>query len=244
MKLYSRVCQNGHVLDTDPNPDADHRLDSPDFCPECGTEAFKTCPNCLDTHIPVNKPSEVPRPFDKRDLPNYCSGCGSDFPWVDPVKNHETRDGSFIAISDKDVSGRFYLQLVHEINQCYRVNSNNATYVLYRKLIENLIYDSLRAYHDSPEDIGLYFDKENGRRQNFDELVNSLKKSKDELKRFSSAVDSDLIYKIREFQDKGNSSAHTVENLVKDEEISEKSKDATYVAKVLFQLRENIYTTS
>jgi len=48
-------------------------------------------------------------------------------------------------VDDKFLEDRFYLNLVKEINGSYRCGLPSATWILLRKIFENLLIDSLRA---------------------------------------------------------------------------------------------------
>lgn len=263
-RKYIRACQNGHVINVFDRPNSNAvnfgdgsnpsiHLAGPNYCQECGTETIVSCTDCGSSISIVAETeshslkgdgitSEI-APVEKDDLPSYCPNCGTAFPWLTPVEQETVRDGVFLDLDPSEVSGYFYQELVNEINKCYKTKANNATNILYRKLLENLVYDIL-LFRFGPKRIELYYDTNNGR-LGFKELVENLKDNKSELKQFSSAIgDPDTIRRIWQFKQHGDSSAHSKENLVTDDEIEEKTKEATQVAKILLELRENIRTAS
>lgn len=244
------ACENGHTLDYKILSNIKDRINdgedpfsgSINYCTECGGETQYRCGECgypiTDT---ASLASTINLDLDSISLLNYCPHCGEAFPWISPVEKEETRDGEFLEIDSAEISGFFYQELVNEINLCYRVQTNEATFVLYRKLLESLIYDILSDYCDPSDEIGLYYDTDRKRRRNFSTLLDSLEKKSDELDKFSDPIDDhEFQEQITEFKEDGDSSAHSKENLVTDEEIEMKSEEATHVAKVLFDLRRRV----
>jgi len=225
-----RICKNGHLL-----KQSGHKSGSPGYCPDCGEKGQSLCTKC-GKNIEVNQYSFS----GAEDIPQFCKGCGEPFPWTDTVEEHTARSGDFLDIAEEEITSQFHHELVREINLCYQVKANEATYVLYRKLLENLVYDSLRRHIDD-EDIEEIFNTNEGRREGFKHLLSVLQSRQNELAQYSTAIDSKFISKLRDFKEEGDSSAHSTVNLVTDEELEENSEEATYLARILFELREEVY---
>jgi Histidine kinase-, DNA gyrase B-, and HSP90-like ATPase len=102
----------------------------------------------------------------------------------------------------------FYRPLEEEINQTFATNLPNATLMLTRKLVENLLYNLLeRKFHDR---IILWYDINQMRANDFATLIGSLQNNK---KRFSpdeqELIDK-LLSLIKPFRREANSKAHKV----------------------------------
>jgi len=230
---FVKVCLNGHVYTVDRYAFSEG---DEDYCPDCGRKVIHQCRNC-------GEPIEGGSVEGKRGvrLPDYCTSCGEDHPWVDPVEAEKQRSGEFLNIDGSELNGHFYPTLVYEINLCYQVKADQATLVLTRKLIENLIVDSLRKAF-SMDEIELFYDTDNSRTLPLSDLVENMKIRSKDLNSYSSAVDEELFRKIQELKYRGDASAHSIEEDASNVDMEEKSEIATEVAKVLFRLRQEAAT--
>jgi hypothetical protein len=172
--------------------------------------------------------------------PNYCRGCGEAYPWVTTIKEKKAMEGPFINIDSNSIDGSFYPGLIDEINDCYQIKANEATRVLYRKLLESLLVDILRS-HYGMDKIELFYDTDTGRTHSFSTLLSSFKSGEDELRTYSEAMGDDLYNLIDKFKYHGDASAHAIEPDISDESIEGQSEEATKLVNILFEMRENIY---
>lgn len=146
-----------------------------------------------------------------------------------------TRFEPFLDI--KNVPGTFYPDLIKNINRTYRMRVYDATLVLTRKLLENLLIDVLRSKYKT-ERLEFYYDTDSRRFKPFYQLVTNLENNLDDFKHFSSELDEDFIDGLNSFRQTANRGAHSLEIDVPDDEIEEYGKKATRTAKILFRLRE------
>jgi len=233
-KKWIICCLNGHIF-TGRNEPVSNELDK--YCPSCGTSLIHQCPNC-DADI-VGGGREIPEEGLK--LPDYCYDCGEAYPWVSPVEAEKQREEDFLQIDDSELNGHFYPGLVYEINLCYQVKADQATLVLTRKLIENLIVDSLRKAFTMDE-VELFYDTDNRRTLPLSELLDNMKERRKGLNGYSAGIDEELFRKIDELKYRGDASAHSIEEDASNIDMKEKSELATEVAKVLFRLRQETAT--
>ncbi|MEE6210390.1 DUF2321 domain-containing protein [Salarchaeum sp. III] len=249
------VCSSGHLIDSEEYDKAAIEemdvnssitattIQNPDYsitqnyCPDCGGQILTQCTDCGATirgEIPyTDSPSEGL-------IPSFCSTCGESFPWTTTVESEKQRDSEFIQLDDADIDGHFYPGLIYEINLCYKVKADQAALVLNRKLIENLIADSLRAAFGMNA-LELFYDQEEGRIHSLSVLVDNMKEKQSELQRYAS-IEEDFFKAIEEMKYHGDASAHSIEEHPTQENVTEKSETATSVVKVLFRLRNEAKT--
>lgn len=253
---YLAVCTSGHLIGTektekvsanqiDINEAIDPRLiENPvynvkhNYCPDCGGQVLTQCPNCCSN---VQTTYSGPPYPGEDEIPDFCHGCGEAFPWTVTVEAEKQRDGDFIRIDDSDIDGQFYPSLVYEINLCYQVKADQAVLVLNRKLIESLIVDILRSVF-TMENIELFYDTENNKTLPLSQLVNNMKSNRSELKKYVSNIDERFFRAMEDLKHRGDASAHAIEEDPSQENIAEKSDQATTVAKILFRLRKEAKT--
>jgi hypothetical protein len=168
------------------------------------------------------------------------------YPALEPLENkdpitgniHTTfRSEQFLNIND--IPGTFYPDLVENINQCYSAGVNDATLVLTRKLLENLIIDILREEYGKQE-IDLYFRPENKRFENFSTLLNNFKDRLDDFQHLSGGLNNDFIDELDSFRQDANVEAHSIEINITESEIEEYRKQAQHASKLLFRIKNNI----
>ncbi len=147
------------------------------------------------------------------------------------------RSEQFIDINN--VPGTFYPDLVDDINQCYSLGVNDATLVLTRKLLENLIIDILRKEYGKQE-IDLYYLPDNRRFQNFSTLISNFEKNLGDFEHLSSGLDSDFIDELDSFRQDANAEAHSIETSITEEEMEDYREQAQHSAQVLFRIQENM----
>lgn len=142
-------------------------------------------------------------------------------------------------ISVENVPGTFYPQLIADINSTYCLGVYDATLVLSRKLIENLLIDILRKKYDTDR-INLYYDTDTKQFENLNNLIENLENKVDEFEHYSDTFDLELISVIDEFRHTANRGAHSIELNLTESEMEDYSDKLEKVAPVLFRLSNQI----
>ncbi|WP_262176999.1 hypothetical protein [Haloarcula laminariae] len=151
---------------------------------------------------------------------------------------HSTfRSEQFLDIDN--VPGTFYPDLVEDINRCYSIGVNDATLVLTRKLLENLLIDILREQYGKQE-IDLYYLPSNHRFKNFSTLINNFEDNLDDFQHLSGGLDSDFIDELNAFRKDANSGAHSIETNITASEMQDYREQAQHASQVLLRLWRNI----
>lgn len=138
-----------------------------------------------------------------------------------------------------NVPGTFYPELVDNINRCYSLGIYDATLVLTRKLLENLLIDILREQYGKQE-IDLYYLPDNKRFQKFSTLINNFENNLNDFQHLSGGLDSDFIEELNAFRQEANAEAHSIETNVTDNEMENYRELARHTSQVLFRLRQNL----
>ena len=138
-----------------------------------------------------------------------------------------------------NVPGTFYPDLVDDINRCYSLAIYDATLILTRKLLENLLIDILREQYGKQE-INLYYLPENKRFQNFSTLINSFEDNLDDFQHLSGGLDGNFINELDAFRQDANSGAHSIETNITESEMAEYGEQAQHASQVLFRVRKNL----
>jgi len=141
---------------------------------------------------------------------------------------------SFIEIDS--VSGEFYPELIQNINRCYRTGIYDASLVLTRKLLENLLIDILRSQYGTDR-IEIYYDTDRKQFQPFYELVSSFESNIEDFHHYSTEIDGGLIEDLNSFRKTANRGAHSLEVNISDDEINRYGEKATKTARILFRIK-------
>lgn len=152
--------------------------------------------------------------------------------------NTRGEDDLFIDATGFEDDGK-YNQLVDDINECYRYRIYDATLVLSRKLFEDLVFQILKT-HYSRDDVQMFYDHENERHYNFDELLNNLSDAVPTLKRYSRELDRALVEGVRELKNEGNAGAHAIRVDFTDDEVDALSGEATRYAEILYDILQGV----
>lgn len=151
---------------------------------------------------------------------------------------HSTfRSEQFLDIDN--IPGTFYPDLVENINQCYTMGINDATLVLTRKLLENLIIDIFQKQYGNQR-IDLYYLPENHRFKNFSNLIDNFEENLDDLQHLSGSLDSDFIDELDSFRQDANVEAHSIETNITEDEIEVYRNQARHVSQVLFRVWQSM----
>ncbi len=100
----------------------------------------------------------------------------------------------------------FYARLEEEINLCWVQSLPNATLLLSRKLVENLLYNLL--FFRFPNELDLRYNIDRGHVHSFSHLVCSLKTRKKDFDREQQDLIEKLLLLIEPFRREANSKAH------------------------------------
>jgi len=114
----------------------------------------------------------------------------------------------------------FYRRLEDEINECYRQGLPNATLILSRKLVENLLYDILETKY--PRQRPMWWDIEKNRPQHFGQMLRTLELKKGEFVHEEKALVQKFLELVKPFMREANLKAHRLMNYVeRREELTE-----------------------
>ncbi len=104
----------------------------------------------------------------------------------------------------------FYKNLNQEINKCYRFGAYTASFILSRKLIENLVIDILRKkYPPNSENIEIYYRTNEGRFQDLSILLKNFEEKKEDFGIDVESID-EFFRLIKPFRPTANSNAHSI----------------------------------
>lgn len=102
----------------------------------------------------------------------------------------------------------FYRNLEEEINQCHSASLPNATLILSRKMVENLLYHILEEKF--PKELRLRYVVAQGRAQDFSVLLVNLESRLADFDREQQELITKLLSYIKTFKRDANSTAHKV----------------------------------
>jgi len=154
-----------------------------------------------------------------------------------PEYPQEHREDDFLNI--EYTQERFYERLIEDINSTYQVKVYDATLVLTRKLFESLLIDILRGHYGNQE-IRVFFNPDTAQYLPFSVLIDNLEERIQDFRHYSLSLDEDFIDDLNGFRHDANESAHSIEVDISEEEIEQKSQDATRIAEVLFNVWRKI----
>lgn len=153
---------------------------------------------------------------------------------IPQVQIHSER---FIDIDN--VPGAFYPDLVKDVNRCYRLGIYDATLVLTRKLLENLLIDVLRRKYDTNR-IEHYHQPHNGRFQNFSTLIDNFEDHINDFQYLSGGLNEDFINELNSFRQNANAEAHSIETSITEDEMETYQDQARHASQILFRVMENL----
>jgi len=144
-----------------------------------------------------------------------------------------------IFIDIDNTTDDFYDELIENINQSYRIGVYDGTFVLTRKLLENLVIDLLRREYPKSY-LRMYYLPEQHRFSNFNDLLDVFEYRLKDYQSYSNGLDEELISNINRFRNSANSDAHSIVRNPDKDEIDDLGDDAEYAAKVMFRVLRNI----
>jgi len=156
---------------------------------------------------------------------------------IGEIKNG--RQEKFVNFSD--TTEDFYQNLLEDINRSHKQGLDDATLILSRKLLENLVLDILRLrYGLDSENRELFYNTEKGRLRSFSELIENFKQNIEDIGYFSDRLDEELIREIDDLKGRGDASAHSIEVNVSEEAIQDYKTRLNPVVDVLFYVKKQI----
>lgn len=144
---------------------------------------------------------------------------------------------SFIDI--ENTTDDFYDDLIANINKCYRIGVYDGTFVLTRKLLENLVIDLLRNEYPKSY-LRMYYIPEYGRFRNFSELLEVFEYRLKDYQSYSNGLNDELINDINRFRESANADAHSIVRNPDQDDIDYLGEDAEHAAKVMFRALRNM----
>lgn len=200
-------------------------------------------------HVPRrNISSYISRLLDEEILVPHGNS-GVSLSWSDEQKYNElvdlndensvVREASFIEYSG--VEDEFYQELINDINIAYRSSLDDATLILSRKLLENLILDLLRLrYGLDDERRELFYDTNNGRLLGFSRLLDNIKENIGDFEYFTDRFDKEVVQEIEQLKGRGDASAHSIEVNVDEDMLDEHRAGVNPVVEILFYTKKKI----
>ncbi len=132
----------------------------------------------------------------------------------------------------------FYRELKEEINKCYKLGAFTATFILSRKLIENLLIDVLRLkFPVNKGNLEIYYRTDKKRFNDFAVLLENLENKKNEFGIDKENIE-EFLKLVKPFRPSANSNAHSLIIRGKKEEID--FYQIERMAGLLIRLKQNI----
>lgn len=138
-----------------------------------------------------------------------------------------------------NVPSAFYSELIENINHCYKYGIYDATLVLTRKLLENLLIDILRGQYGNQK-INLFYRPDSKRFQDFNTLISNFEENISDFEHLSGGVNGDFIDELDAFRQNANAEAHSIETNITESEIERYRKQAQHASQLLFRIRRNM----
>lgn len=133
----------------------------------------------------------------------------------------------------------FYSCLILEINQAYGYGLYRSTLVLIRVLFENLLVDLLRLRYGMSR-LELFYDKAHHRHHSLSVLLSNIKKNIADFKPYSDAFNGKFLSKIEKFKQRGDASAHILEEEISSKFFKENKDDINYICNLLKMMIEKM----
>ncbi|MFX1340441.1 MAG: hypothetical protein ACFFDK_17665 [Promethearchaeota archaeon] len=159
-----------------------------------------------------------------------------------PKEDFEFSPLKFDTIIDRiDLEDNIYHHIINEINGTYKNQFFTSVYILSRKLLENLIYDSLKLYY-SIQESSKFFNETTSQHHSFGILYENFKSMIKEKKfiKYVQKIDPQYIYWLKEFKDKGNIHAHSLFGLPHQEFIEERRDKINLLIEMLNQVKKSL----
>jgi len=138
-----------------------------------------------------------------------------------------------------NIPGTFYPELVENINRCYSLGIYDATLVLTRKLLENLLIDILRAQYGKQK-LNLFYITEEKQFQNFYTLINNFRDNLSDFDHLCGGLDDDFVKELDALRQNANVEAHSIETTISEKEMNTYQEQAQNVSQILFRIYQNL----
>ena len=143
-------------------------------------------------------------------------------------------------IEEMNLQDAIYEEVIAEINGTYINHYFVSMYIMVRKLLENLLYDCLKAFYGT-QDIEKYYNPGKNRHQGYGVLIDSFNQmiNDTQFKTIVGDADQRFIDLLKEFQETGNHNAHSLFNLAHQDFIEErKEKINNFIKKLDWVLKK------
>lgn len=140
----------------------------------------------------------------------------------------------FDKIIEMELSDNTYEEVIAEINGTYIDYYFASMYIMIRKLLENLLYDCLKAFYGT-QDVEKYYNTGKNRHQGYGVLIDNFNQIIKEqiFKTNIGDFEQQFIDLLKEFQEKGNRNAHSLFNLPHQDFIEERKEKINTLIKKL-----------
>jgi hypothetical protein len=120
---------------------------------------------------------------------------------------------------DYETSEYFKLEHIRELNRANSANCHTCVFVLFRKILENLLIDILRAKFPgkAKDQIELYYNTVQRRYRDFSEILESLKQKRRDFGIDGEKVIERLVQLVKPFKSDANDKAHSWFHVVKSQ---------------------------
>lgn len=157
-----------------------------------------------------------------------------------PTHDDEPRPETERFIDASPPEDDFYQPLVAEVNRSYQIHLYDATMILTRKLLENLLIEVLRAEVDMATELDAFYIKEQNRFQPFSTVVAEFEVRLQRFRPYIPELDGNFIDDLNEFRHQANSNAHSIQVNISQADIESRSERASELASTLFRLRKQV----
>jgi len=115
-----------------------------------------------------------------------------------------------------DTSDSFIQDHIYETNKTYTFKCYTATFILCRKILENLLTDIIiKKFPKNKQTKEMYYDTKRGRKKDFSEILDNLKKKTQHFGPEKTLVER-IINRSQKFKDDANLKTHSWFHIVKD----------------------------
>lgn len=176
--------------------------------------------------------------FDKNSLKQISSALTALFENykkdIIPIKKPHITSLKFKKIIEINLQDVTYKEVIAEINGTYFHQYFTSMYIMVRKLLENLLYDCLKAYYGT-QDVEKYYNTGKNRHQGYGVLIDNFNNmiNDQNFKTIMGDVDQKFIDLLKDFQETGNRNAHSLFNLAHRGFIEDRKDDINSLIKKL-----------
>lgn len=155
-----------------------------------------------------------------------------------PSSQEPPRASDDLFITVNPPNDEFYEPLVENINRSYRHHIYDATMILSRKLLENLLIEVLRLRLGTENHLETFYIPSQARFQPFSQLIESFSDNIEEFRPYDPDLDASFVNQLDQFRTRANANAHSIQVNLSQGEVEALSEDANELARRLFRLRD------